>query len=195
MNARHGLWSPIHIVTSFLSFCFIAGVTADLPSACAIDWNEPCMSCEQCSGGCSSDGCGSGGCDSTVISAGFRECECGRADCPGCGKGAGCGLRLGTGCGLGARGGVGLCGGGKYYDGTHCGMPAPSYPVPFATPRPTTPTYFTYPPLMPHNSLPHYRSTYQFRHGPGLSRTQVHWREKKLCNIADFIHHAIEIPR
>ena len=80
-------------------------------------------------------------------------------------------------------------------DGSYCGFPEPRYPVPFATPRPTTPTYFTYPPMMPHNSLPHFRKTYAFRHGPGLSQTQVHWRERKLWLTADFLHNLIEIPR
>lgn len=135
-----------------------------------------------CTGECGlADGCGSG------ANGGCGCKACGYADSGrgqnGCGL-AKCGCALGLGCKSGD------CG-----DGTHCGLPAPSYPVPFATPRPTTPTHFTYPPMMPHNSLPHYRSTYSFRHGPGLSRTEVHWRPKKLVNVADYLHHLIEIPR
>lgn len=72
---------------------------------------------------------------------------------------------------------------------------APEYPVPFATPRPTTPTYLWYPDLMPHNSLPHYRSTYSYRHGPGLSRTNVMWTPTKVRNAFDYLHHMVELPR
>lgn len=78
---------------------------------------------------------------------------------------------------------------------THCGMPAPPYPVPFATPRPTVPTYFTYPPMMPHNSLHHYRGTYAYKHGPGMSRTTVHWRAPKALNALKYLHHVVELPR
>ncbi len=78
----------------------------------------------------------------------------------------------------------------------HCGMPAPQYPVPFATPTPPTSyTYFSYPPLMPHHSLPHYRGTYSFRHGPGLSRTTVCWRPTKVKNLFARLHHVFELPR
>ncbi len=77
----------------------------------------------------------------------------------------------------------------------HCGMPAPSYPVPFATPRPNTQTNFTYPPMMPHNSLQHYAGTYSFRHGPGMSRTTVSWRPTKGLNALDRLHHIFELPR
>jgi hypothetical protein len=77
----------------------------------------------------------------------------------------------------------------------HCGMPAPSYPVPFATPRPNTQTNFTYPPMMPHNSLQHYAGTYAFRHGPGMSRTTVSWRPTKGLNALDRLHHIFELPR
>lgn len=77
----------------------------------------------------------------------------------------------------------------------HCGMAAPQYPAPFPTPKPTTWTEFTYPPFMPHNSLPHYRGSYSFRHAPGLSRTNVMWTPTKLQNALDRLHNAFEIPR
>lgn len=77
----------------------------------------------------------------------------------------------------------------------HCGMPAPEYPVPFYTPHPTAHTYLTYPPVHPHNSLPQYRGTYSFRHGCGLSRTNVHWRPTRVCNAIDYAHHLIEPAR
>ncbi len=77
----------------------------------------------------------------------------------------------------------------------HCGHRAPEYPVPFSTPRPTTPTYLWYPPMMPHNSLPHYRANYAFRHGPGLARTTVSWRPAYLEYTFDKLHNIIELPR
>jgi hypothetical protein len=76
-----------------------------------------------------------------------------------------------------------------------CGLPAPSYPVPYATPRVVGHTNFTYPPLMPHHSLPHYRHTYSFRHGPGLSRTNVSWHKSYLHSTLDWVHHLFELPR
>ena len=94
------------------------------------------------------------------------------------------------GCGRGGCAAVGCHG-----DGTHCGMPAPSYPVPFATPKNVTHTTFTYPPMMPHHSLPHYAGTYSFRHGPGLSRTNVHWRPTTGINSLRYLKHMFEIPR
>lgn len=78
---------------------------------------------------------------------------------------------------------------------SHCGMPAPSYPVPFATPRPNLQTNYTYPPMMPHNSLPHYAGTYAFRHGPGMSRTTVLWRPTTGINALAKLHYAFELPR
>ncbi len=83
----------------------------------------------------------------------------------------------------------------KTGDGSHCGMPAPSYPVPFATPSNVTHTNFTYPPLMPHHSLPNYSGTYAFRHGPGTSRTTVMWRAPTLISAGQYLHHLFEIPR
>ena len=146
-----------------------------------------------------------GGQDGTALSPIACDDGCaglgdGVSDCAGCGQGIGdcAGCRPGAG---GKRAGCRRCGGtckkcaGYPSDGSYCGLPEPRYPVPFATPRPTVPTHFTYPPMMPHNSLPHFRSTYAFRHGPGLSQTQVHWRERKLLLTADFIHHLFEIPR
>ena len=136
-----------------------------------------------CAAGCAGGGCGLSGLLSNAA------CSAG-----------GCGLLGGACSGDCGCGHCALCsglmhGGGPPADGSHCGLPAPKYPVPFATPRPTTPTYLMYPPMMPHNSLPHYRSTYSFRHGPGLSRTNVHWRSKKLLNVAEYIHHLFELPR
>ncbi len=77
----------------------------------------------------------------------------------------------------------------------YCGRPAPMYPVPFATPRPTVPTQFTYPPMMPHNSLPHYRSTYSYRHAEGLSRTNVSWHKAYGVSGYKWLHHVFELPR
>jgi hypothetical protein len=77
----------------------------------------------------------------------------------------------------------------------HCGRPAPNYPVPFPTPLPTTPTLLWYPPMMPHNSLPHYRGSYSYRHAPGLSRTTVSWHPTYVLNALDKLHHVIELPR
>ncbi len=56
-----------------------------------------------------------------------------------------------------------------------CGYRAPRYPVPYATPPVVGSTTFTYPPMMPHHSLPHYRPYYSYRHAPGLARTNVAW--------------------
>lgn len=134
-----------------------------------------------------------------VASEASAQCEtCGATDtaCADgrCGLAGGGGLLKGCGaggCGAGGCGLAGRCQG----DGTHCGMPAPSYPVPFATPKNVTRTTFTYPPMMPHHSLPHYAGTYSFRHGPGMSRTTVNWRPTKGLNALHFLHHLIEIPR
>jgi hypothetical protein len=131
---------------------------------------------------CSSGGCATGSCGLLGGVGALGSCLAGG----GCGgSGSGCALCSGL---LGQGNGIPS-------DGTHCGLPAPKYPVPFATPRPTTPTHLMYPPMMPHNSLPHYRSTYSFKHGPGMSRTNVHWRSKKLVNVAEYIHHLFELPR
>ena len=78
---------------------------------------------------------------------------------------------------------------------SRCGMPAPQYPVPFATPRPTTPTNFTYPPMMPHNSLPHYRNIYSYRHADGLSRTNVHWHSQPFMSGVRRLHNILEFAR
>lgn len=96
-----------------------------------------------------------------------------------------------------ARGGCGVrgCQQETPVDATRCGMPAPNYPVPFATPHPTVPTQLTYPPLMPHNSLHHYRGTYSYRHGEGLSRTNVMWYAPPVKSGLKWIHHLIELPR
>ena len=56
-----------------------------------------------------------------------------------------------------------------------CGYRAPRYPVPYATPSVVGSSQFTYPPMMPHHSLPHYRHIYSYRHAPGLARTNVAW--------------------
>ena len=80
-------------------------------------------------------------------------------------------------------------------DATRCGLPAPQYPVPFATPRPTVPTNFTYPPMMPHNSLPHYRNVYSYRHADGLSRTNVRWHSQPIISGLRRAHAFFEIPR
>ena len=80
-------------------------------------------------------------------------------------------------------------------DATRCGMPAPQYPVPFATPRPTVPTHFTYPPMMPHHSLPHYRNVYSYKHAEGLSRTNVHWHSQPVVSGLRRLHHIMYLPR
>ena len=98
--------------------------------------------------------------------------------------------------------GVRVCGGGPGagYVGyreppVRCGMPAPTYPVPYAVPQDVGYTRFTYPPMMPHHSLPHYRHIYSYRHAPGLSRTTVHWRSTTFLNALAKLHHTIELPR
>ncbi len=80
-------------------------------------------------------------------------------------------------------------------NGKHCGRPAPPYPVPFATPKPTVPTYFTYPPLMPHHSLPHYRNVYSYHHTKGLGRTNVNWQPSYAGAAFKYVHHLFELPR
>lgn len=80
-------------------------------------------------------------------------------------------------------------------DGTFCHQPAPRYPVPFTTPRPTVPTHFTYPPLMPHHSLPHYRHTYSYHHSCGLARTNVRWQPNYPVAAFKRVHHFFELPR
>jgi hypothetical protein len=76
----------------------------------------------------------------------------------------------------------------------YCGLMAPQYPVPYDVPRWVGRSQFTYPPMMPHHSLPHYRTTYAYRHGPGMARTTVNWhpslgdRLKRLRNV-------FELPR
>ena len=90
---------------------------------------------------------------------------------------------------------VAQCPGEEGGDPTRCGLPAPQYPVPFATPRPTTQTNFTYPPMMPHHSLPHYRNVYSYRHAEGLSRTNVIWHSQPFVSGLRRLHNFIEIPR
>ena len=157
--------------------CSGGGLTADGGAGCGADGAAGCGglvgAMAQRLGG---NGCGAGGC------------------------GAGC---LGDGCGCGAallarreecRSCL-ACQGPLDGPADRCGMPAPQYPVPFATPRPTVPTYYTYPPLAPHNSLHHYRGIYSYRHGEGLSRTNVMWYAPKGINTLKYIHHLIELPR
>ena len=99
---------------------------------------------------------------------------------------------------LGCRGCCGVPGAGYVGDAplpTYCGMPAPPYPVPYPTPQNVGYTYFACPPVMPHHSLPHYRGIYSFRHGPGLSRTNVFWRPATLSNAVARVHHMFELPR
>jgi hypothetical protein len=169
-------------------------------------------------GDCPSCGCGDS--DSCSLSA-CPTCDggaCGEypgalgSGGPGCGCGSGADRLFGRGqgCGSGGRvldslrsacGTIGLAGchscGKKQAHGAvvHCGMAAPEYPTPFPTPKPTTWTEHTYPPFMPHNSLPHYRGTYSFRHAPGLARTNVMWYPTKVQNTLDRIHNMFEIPR
>jgi hypothetical protein len=76
-----------------------------------------------------------------------------------------------------------------------CGMVAPSYPVPHEVPYRVGRTHFTYPPVMPHHSLPHYRKVYSYRHGPGLCRTTVKWRPPYVCSLLKRLHYIIELPR
>ncbi len=169
-------------------------------------------------------GCPTCGACPTCGGRGLAACGCGagRGECGGLPAGA-LGSRIraygsgadrtfggGQGCGPGGNvlsglsstfGGIGLagcnsCGSGNCSGAVyHCGVAAPPYPVPFATPRPTTWTEFTYPPMMPHNSLPHYRGTYSYRHAPGLSRTNVMWYPTKVQNAFDRVHNIFEIPR
>ena len=76
-----------------------------------------------------------------------------------------------------------------------CGMVAPSYPVPHEVPWRVGRTYFTYPPVMPHHSLPHYRKVYSYRHGPGMVRTTVNWHKSYVCSALHWLHNIIELPR
>ena len=144
-------------------------------------------------GGCGSSSCGHGDYAAGSASKGgswfsiFGGGSGSRSGCEKHGDGSGCG-KHGHGC---CRGCCRTPQGNSFY----CGMPAPEYPVPYPTPLPTAYTYHTYPPLAPHNSLPHYRGTYSFKHGPGLSRTNVHWRPTTVCNAIDRVHHCLEIAR
>lgn len=123
------------------------------------------------------------GVDGTCRLARGRRLAC------GCGENASCGLAnrfgLGNGC-VGCADGCGV---------HHCGMPAPTYPVPIETPGYVGYTQFAYPPMMPHHSLPHYRQTYAFRHAPGMARTTVNWRTTELRNLLKRVHHVLELPR
>ncbi len=76
----------------------------------------------------------------------------------------------------------------------YCGMMAPRYPVPYEVPPRVGRTEFTYAPVMPHHSLPHYRKTYSFRHGPGMARTTVRWRPT-LCDTLKRARKVFELPR
>lgn len=106
--------------------------------------------------------------------------------CEGCGYRTACD----TGCGHQSAGDT--CGSAESY---WCGLAAPSYPVPYDTPTWVGRTELTYPPLMPHNSLPHYRHVYSFRHGPGLSRTNVIWHQSYLHNALKRVHYALKLAR
>ena len=138
------------------------------------------------------------------------------AQCAACGSGAGASFTIsdeggnchagcdGDACDDGGCGGCVHCGGrlrgllqgtDQGGDGMHCCRPAPQYPVPVATPKPTVPTHFTYPPLMPHHSLPHYRNIYSYRHNCGMSRTNVHWHPNYPSAAFNFVHHLFELPR
>jgi hypothetical protein len=114
--------------------------------------------------------------------------------CSSCGNGLGANLlgRCGERC-CGFTPGAGYIG--CREPPVRCGMPAPSYPVPFRVPQNVGYTRFTYPPMMPHHSLPHYRHTYSYRHAPGLSRTTVRWRSTTVRNALAKLHHVIELPR
>lgn len=176
----------LSVLVCFFSLCFLLGAR-DVVRAGGLGGHPGSRSLGLSSPG--PDGC----CDCSGVAAQGSQTNC------GWGANSDGGVAHAGGGAAGHRGrrksGCRLCGGSRWNDGTHCGLPAPKYPVPFATPRPTTPTYHLYPPMMPHHSLPHYRSTYAFRHGPGLSQTQVHWRAPKLLNLADYVHHIFEIPR
>jgi len=76
----------------------------------------------------------------------------------------------------------------------YCGLQAPQYAVPYATPQHVSWHYFTYPPMMPHHSLPHYRHTYAYKHGPGLSRTTVNWTTRPIEDAANYLHHLVSLP-
>jgi hypothetical protein len=64
----------------------------------------------------------------------------------------------------------------QFYVGGNCGsMPAGMYPTPMPTPPLVGHTYFTYPPLLPHEYMyAHHRVYhYHYNHNRGLSRTKV----------------------
>lgn len=167
-----------------------------------------CTTCGRgASGGCGCDcGCGNdcgGGCGcGTGWGGPGNDVECTASSASRLfGFGNGCGPGGGLFANLRSGGGIGLCGCHSCDGGcsggaaVHCGMPAPNYPCPHPTPKPTTWTELTYPPMMPHNSLPNYRGTYSYRHGPGLSRTTVMWTPSKLENAFDRLHNLVELPR
>lgn len=159
--------------------CFLSLSLLTVPPARAFAQSTECVGCKAGSA-CPSGNCPSG----TPSQVGTTYSGFGSASCESCDTGPSC-----ASCGPCEACGGG-CGG-----ATHCGLPAPSYPVPFATPRPTTVTRFTYPPLMPHHALPHYNNVYSFQHGPGLSRTTVRWTPAKVRNAVDFVTHLFELPR
>ncbi len=153
---------------------------------------DSCGCCGSC-GGCSECGGSGDGC-------GYWNSVCGGGGCGGLGGGLLSSRRC-RGGGLLARM-RGLCGGrccagddGAGDSAVFCGMPAPSYPVPYAVPEHVGYTEFSYSPFMPHHSLPHYRKTYSYQHAPGLSRTNVHWRTTTGWNILARLHNMIELPR
>lgn len=81
-------------------------------------------------------------------------------------------------------------------DPQFCNLPVPAYPVPYATPHPTVPTYLTYGPFMPHNSLPNYRGTYLIPNANGApGGTQVNWRSRKGLDALKRVHKAFEWAR
>lgn len=76
----------------------------------------------------------------------------------------------------------------------YCGLQSPQYPVPLAAPQHVSWHHFTYSPMMPHHALPHHRHTYAYRHGPGLSRTTVHWTKRPFEDTVKYLHHLISLP-
>ena len=98
-----------------------------------------------------------------------------------------------AGCGGGGTGCGDSCSQGASWP-NHCGMAAPTYPVPYDVPALVGRTEVTYPPVMPHHWLPHYRKVYSYRHGPGMARTTVKWRPS-LCDTWKRMRKALELPR
>ena len=171
--------------------CGDVGMSDYVTGACGCGGsNGGCTGCGGSGLGCNFwNGLAGGGCGGG-LGGGLLNCRVG-----GCGGGLLSGL---LGCGRACGAADNCPGAGTQTDdgsAVYCGMPAPTYPVPYAVPTYVGHTQFAYPPFMPHHSLPHYRKIYSYRHAPGLSRTNVYWRNTTGRDILARLHNMIELPR